>query len=422
MNRPTFRQEAIDAQRTPVAGDIILIRPVSFSVITTVAALMMLAIMLLFTFGSYSRRTTVEGMVVPDKGIVKIYPQQTGIVMRKLVREGQHVQQGDVLYTISTELQSVNGDRTQAAILHQVTRLKQSLQEESEKLRLLHQDENKMLQDKLISLKQQRQRLDSQMQAQQQRVVLAKESVKRYQQLLNQNYVAHELLQKYQVDLLDQKLKLMSYQRELTGLKQSIKEAENQRDSQVLRHQNQLSQIERDIIDANRTLIEIESRREQAFTAPVSGIATALLAEPGQNIDTLHPIATIMPSHAVWLAHLFVPSSSIGFINQGDTVLIRYQAYPYQKFGQYRAKVASITRTSLSAEELSRSHLSTLVMTERGDEFYQVTAALDSQTITAYGQSQPLQAGMVLQADIMQDSRKLYEWIFDPLFSLTGKW
>lgn len=74
MNRPTFRQEAIDAQRTPVAGDIILIRPVSFSVITTVAALMMLAIMLLFTFGSYSRRTTVEGMVVPDKGIVKIYP------------------------------------------------------------------------------------------------------------------------------------------------------------------------------------------------------------------------------------------------------------------------------------------------------------------------------------------------------------
>jgi membrane fusion protein len=112
-----------------------------------------------------------------------------------------------------------------------------------------------------------------------------------------------------------------------------------------------------------------------------------------------------------------VPSAAVGFIHVGAPVLIRYQAYPYQKFGQYAATVTSIARTALSTADLASSG-----GPASGDgTYYRVTVALRSQSVTAYGKPQPLQAGMALQADILQERRRLYEWVLEPLYSLTGK-
>jgi membrane fusion protein len=44
-----------------------------------------------------------------------------------------------------------------------------------------------------------------------------------------------------------------------------------------------------------------------------------------------------------------------------------------------------------------------------------VTVALDSQTVAVYGYSQPLQAEL-LEADIVQDKRRLYEWVLEPIY------
>lgn len=47
-------------------------------------------------------------------------------------------------------------------------------------------------------------------------------------------------------------------------------------------------------------------------------------------------------------AELLVSSRAIGFIEPGDRVLLRYQAYPYQKFGHHLGEVARISRSALS--------------------------------------------------------------------------
>ena len=52
---------------------------------------------------------------------------------------------------------------------------------------------------------------------------------------------------------------------------------------------------------------------------------------------------------------------------------------------------------------------------------YRVTVQLDSQTVTAYGRFMDLQPGMLLEADIKLDTRPLYQWILDPLYSISGK-
>ncbi|MCU4363348.1 hypothetical protein KTH19_18825, partial [Acinetobacter sp. WU_MDCI_Abxc22] len=52
---------------------------------------------------------------------------------------------------------------------------------------------------------------------------------------------------------------------------------------------------------------------------------------------------------------------------------------------------------------------------------YLVKVAIDQQSIKAYGIKHPLKVGMVFEADIMQENRKLYEWVLEPLFSISGK-
>lgn len=45
---------------------------------------------------------------------------------------------------------------------------------------------------------------------------------------------------------------------------------------------------------------------------------------------------------------------------------------------------------------------------------------LNNQNILAYGKNYPLKVGMSLESNIMLEKRKIYEWIFEPLFSIHG--
>ncbi len=383
---------------------------------------MALSVTLLFAFGSYTRRTTVEGVIVPDTGLVKVYGQQPGVVLRKAVVEGQHVSRGMTLYTVSTDLHSATEGRTQAALIEQSRKRQRLLQQEIDKTRVLQQDERDTLQAKLASLRAELARLDDQLVNQRERASIAADSVARYRRLLAQDYISTDQLQQRQADRLDQQSKLLGLQRERANVVQALKETSNDLSGLALKQQNQLSQIDRSVIDVKQALIESEARREFVVTAPEAGIATAVIAEPGQTINTAHPAASIVPDGARWQVHLFVPSAAVGFVHAGDSVRIRYRAYPYQKFGQYHARVSSIARTALSAAELSTSGMP--AADDRGGDdgsFYRVTATLDAQTVTTYGKPQPLQAGMALQADILQERRRLYEWVLEPLYSVTGK-
>jgi len=101
-------------------------------------------------------------------------------------------------------------------------------------------------------------------------------------------------------------------------------------------------------------------------------------------------------------------------------VRLRYQAYPYQKFGQASGRVQSVSRTAMPAGEIfTMGNVSP--NSQNSEPFYRITVTLDRQSMTAYGQQQPLQAGMLLDADIMLERRRLYEWVLEPLLSLTGK-
>jgi len=128
-----------------------------------------------------------------------------------------------------------------------------------------------------------------------------------------------------------------------------------------------------------------------------------------------------VPKGAVLQAHLYAPSRAIGFVQPGADVLMRYQAYPYEKFGHAHGKVLSVSKTALPGNEISWLGNAASGNPQNNEPLYRVVVQLDAQTIMAYGKEQQLQAGMMLQADILQENRRLYEWVLEPLYSLTGK-
>jgi membrane fusion protein len=141
---------------------------------------------------------------------------------------------------------------------------------------------------------------------------------------------------------------------------------------------------------------------------------TTVLAEAGQNATTTTPLLSILPADAELEAQLLVPSRSIGFISVNQTVALRYQAFPYQRFGTYRGRVIEISKTLINSGD-------TTLPVPLQEPAYRVTVTLDSQSVNAYQKQVLLQAGMLLDADVLLDHRRLIEWVFDPLYSLTRR-
>src|SRR5262252_9441815 len=111
-----FRQEALDHQRQKLHGTILLARPLSFTALTALFAAVAVAVVAFFFLFGFSRKATVPGVLLPDQGLVRIYPSQSGVVVERRVSDGQIVAQGDVLFVLSGERASSARGETQSAI------------------------------------------------------------------------------------------------------------------------------------------------------------------------------------------------------------------------------------------------------------------------------------------------------------------
>ena len=421
MKNRLFRKEAIEAKQVKWAGDIILTRPISFTFLTIVGFGISICIIIFLIFGSFTKRSTVQGQLIPINGLVKVYALESGIISEKKVSEGQKVEQGDILYIISNVRYAPQGD-VQKAIKEQIIIREKSLQDEKNKYNAIHINERDELKSKILSLRNDISKIVDLIKSQEQRIILSQNTLQRYQDLLTQDYISKDQFQQKKEELLDQKSKLQNLEREKISISSQLESFEIK--SKVLKNKqtNDLSQLDRQIATTQQELTEIQAKQKIVIRASEAGIATAVSAEVGQQVDTSKPMLSIIPEQTLLIAQLYVPSNAIGFIKQGDNVLLRYQGYPYQKFGHATGTVSSISKTSLSSRELnSIGDLGWANIRNPNDPIYVVKVLLKQQAIEAYGKQQRLQVGMLLEADILQEKRRLYEWALDPLYSITGK-
>ncbi|MFM9902344.1 MAG: HlyD family secretion protein [Polaromonas sp.] len=413
-----FRDAVLQARQVGAMGQIILTPRVSLRWLVVLSALMGVAVLLLLTLGSYTRRTPVTGQLMPSAGVMRVMTPQNGVVLEKRVSEGQRVQQGDVLYVLSSDRQGAGALGLQADIGQQVDERKRSLAAEIARNSAVEQGDISHLERRAAMLRAEGQSIERQLEQQRVRLKLAEDARKRYQGLADQDYVARDQLYQKEAELSEQLSRQQALQRDALVAQRELATAQRELDNTRTRTANQNAVLQRSLSSAQQELTEVEGRRRVVITAPQAGHATLVAGEVGQAVDTSRALLNLVPMNAQLEARLYAASRTIGFVRPGDAVLLRYQSFPFQKFGQYDGVVVSVSGASVpSAEQAGLS----LPDTPAGEPVFAITVRLKQQTINAYGRSQPLQPGMRLDADVLQETRRLYEWVLEPLYSITGK-
>jgi len=417
VSQPLFRQQALDAKRGSWLGGIALAQPLALWVLTAFAAVAALAIGALLTFADYTRRSTVAGQLVPAKGLATVLAPATGVVAQLGSTEGARVRSGQTLAVINLPRATVGEGDTTAAMTQRLQRREQGLQDAHRAQGQLLDAQTGGLSAQRIAAQRELAQLQQEIATQQAQATIAEQTLQRLRQLQADKYVSALQVNQQQAQWLQAVANVQAMQRQATTARRNLAQLEQAR--QELPGQRLASDagFQRDLATLEQEQVETEARGALAVSAPVAGVVATQLVKPGQAVQAGQPLLSVLPGDGKLEAELLVPSRAIGFIEPGDTVLLRYQAYPYQKFGHQQGTVARISRSALNQGELQ----TLLGSATQSEPLYRVTVRLAKQAITAYGKPELLKPGMLLEADVLGEKRKLIEWVFEPLYSLRGK-
>jgi membrane fusion protein len=420
--QPLFRPEVLAERQTQWLGTVLLAPQLWYRLFTVFALLATAAILGLLFFTDYARKAHVNGWLVPQQGLVRVFAFQAGVVRRLHVHEGLQVRKAAPLLVISTELESSALGATQAKIAQRLAVRRDSLVAERKLQYKLFTQQMEALSDRLDALLSEQRQLQREIELQRDRVKLAEASVARHRQLRARGFISIQQLQQVEGDGLDQAAKLRSLERTRAETQRAHRTLESEIEDLPLKSSLQIAEIDRNIAALEQELAQAEAQREIVISAPQDGTVTAIQVEPGGHASVAAPLLSIVPTDSKLEAQLFGPSQAIGFVQPGQHVLLRYQAYPYQKLGHYEGTVAHVSRSGESPGELPAQLAGLTSLYVPTEPLYRITVGLSRQTIIAYGKPMALQPGMRLEADVVLERRRLFEWMLDPLYTLTGKW
>lgn len=414
MTSSLFRKEALEHRKDRLYGDVILLPPLSITVLVGVATFVCILILTILFWGSYARKEEVRGYLIPDKGIVKTYAQQPGTIAKVHVREGDEVKEGQTLITIISERTLQGGSDIDTLQLSELGSSQKQLLERIEGEKSLLAAETSRLQAQIRGVRKELIQVEESLRTQEDRVGILQSRVDAAKKLLDSKNISQTEYQKLYEELLIQQQHHQDLLRSKLSGQNSLAQVESELAQLPIKSKSRIQELESHISELKQRSAEVEGRRSLEVRSPISGTVTAIQARDGQWQATNTPLLAIVPSEAVFQVELFVPSRAIGFLTPGQVVRIRYDAFPYRRFGVYEGTVSIISKHVLLPSELP-------VPLELKEPVYRITVLLKDQHVHAYGRTFPLQAGMSLEADIILEKQTLFQWIFDPLISLRGK-
>lgn len=409
-----FRKEAVEHSKNRLYGDVILLQPLSVTVLVVSVVVVCALIISMLFWGTYARKETVRGYIVPDKGIVKVYAPNPGTIYEVHVEEGQEVQEGQPLVTIVTERSLQGGSDIDTLLLKELEASKAHQQKRIKSEQALLVTEKERLEKSIASIEKEINQLNESLKTQNQRLAILEKRKEGAEKLLKQKSMSEAEYQKHLDDYLVQKQQLQELERVKSSKESALIQAKVELLQLPIRVETRIHEIEDAISELNQRMAEVQGRKVYEIRATVPGKVTAMQARVGQFQNNI-PLLAIIPNDAKMQVEIFVPTRAIGFVEEGQTVRIRFDAFPYQRFGIFKGKVVSVSKHVLIPNELQ------MPIADLNEPVYRITVVLDSQHVTAYGKELPLQAGMTLEADIILDRQSLFEWILDPLFSLKGR-
>lgn len=116
---------------------------------------------------------------------------------------------------------------------------------------------------------------------------------------------------------------------------------------------------------------------------------------------------------------LRIPSRRRGFIEPGQVVRLKFDAFPYARFGSYEARIQGVSPTTVveaeTEEPVQSMPKSTVEPSDDGGQFV-AWVALPTRDFRTRGQSFRILPGMRATAAVVIERRTVAEWVLQPVF------
>jgi len=413
-----FRKEAISHQSERLTGAITLAQPLSIK-LTVLILVSVAAAMVTFLFSAeYSRKETVRGFLIPNKGVIKSFANQSGTIEKLWVKEGDKVVKGQSLATVIVQQNNSNGVDLSTQLAEQLHTQANLLSDEINQHQTLKTQELLNLTIQKTGLNNEKLALESQMILAEEKLTLLNEQQLNFNQLNKNGYLSNLEKERQQQALLEAKQEKQNTARLLLQQQNQLNQVAFNVTNIPQQYTLRINNLKRQQADLQRQLAQVASNYKYTITASHSGIVTGIQVVEGETLSQTKaqskPLLHVIPENSELVAELLLPTRSAGFIQVGNTSRLRFDAFPYQRFGFIESKIVRIDQTLITPNEIQ------LPITLQ-EPVYRLRAKLNQQQMQAFGKTFDLKSGMLFEADIMLEQRTLIEWLLEPIYSLKGR-
>lgn len=372
-----------------------------------------------------------SGEVIPEGNINVVQHLEGGIVSRVDVEDGQQVREGQVMLELRPTLVQSDYKAVEQQLKNLMLQQKQlqavirgdadvSLdqgkvsvaQRQLLKSRLLNQTDQIAVAEAQIRQKREEiAGLTDQISRFQQEQVLFGEQRGMYVNLVKAGAASRLSLLNADQQLAASNTKLAELKGARAKSQQQLQEAlanlRNLRSGLELEHNSQIAALANEEAVVSENIKKLRNQLERTrITAPINGVVSDLrYRTPGSVIAPGAVVMSVVPTDAVKLVEVRVPSGDIGFVTVGQEVEVKLQPYDSSVYGTVPGKVMSIAPSTLQDSVDHRY-------------YYRARVQLDQQHVDEKNKRFPVQVGMPVVADIQGPRRSVLQYLFKP-FSRT---
>jgi membrane fusion protein len=412
-----FRTEALNHQRQRFHGTVVLARPWSFAALTTLLTALVVALVAFAALAGFTRKEQVRGMVVPDSGVIRVVAPLAGRVSEVHAAAGAAVRAGDVLFVIQRDRSTTAGVDQRSisdALARRLGRLEADVAQQEQLTQLRRQEAETRARGLEASLAQLRRERN----AQEQRVQVLQDITRRNEELAREGMVSQTVAQTRAAEALEQEVELAAIDRARTDAERELAGVRAQLAQLPVQAGREQSALRREMDELREKLDESELTHALSVRAARDGVVASVLAEPGQPVGETAELATLVPQGAQLEAELYLPSRAVGHLREGQPVLLRFEAYPYEKYGLFPGRLRSVSLSPVAAAERA-SGLAPPVAGSDTAALYRARVAIDTAVLRERtGSAAPLRPGMLLAASVGMEHRSLVEWALAPLIGV----
>ncbi|WP_316503583.1 HlyD family secretion protein [Klebsiella michiganensis] len=419
MLQNIYRKEAIEYKKIHWKGKALLLAGIPAWLVTLLASLFLIALVLSLIFCTFTQRIDVRGEVITLPHSVNVFAPQQGFVVNQHVKVGDIVNKGQPLYELDVSRNTINGNVSAAQIevinekianaediISKLTRNKAetltALDKQIKTTSASLAETNRMLATTQVGLNKMHTNLSS------------------YDKYLKDGLITKDQYN-YQHSLyFQQQSAYQSLVTQKMQLESQLTQTNSDKITKAADFDNQISSQHNQINDYKNQLVESNANGNLIIKATTNGKIESLAVTKGQMVENGSSLAQIKPTGDIeYYLILWLPNNTIPYVKPGDTINIRYDAFPADKFGQFPGKVISISSVPASRQEMAEYTNVNNGTSQQELALYKAIIKIKDKTFNYNGKTLTLSNGLKAQAVVFLEERPLYMWMFTPFYKMT---